>query len=128
MKRIDVHHHIFPANLGKTARNDDLGWRTPAENLPWTPQKSLDSMDALNIDIAILSYPAGVPFLPPGPENKKETRALNIFARDLCQKHPTRFGFFACLPDLRDVSGALCLLLEFVSGLLTKCDPIRCIG
>lgn len=105
MSRIDVHHHIFPPNLRKAERNDDLGWLTPPENLPWTPEKCLDAMDALNISTAILSYPAGVPFIPPGPENRKEVRALNIFAKELCQKNPGRFGFFACLPDLRDVSG-----------------------
>ena len=61
--KIDIHHHIFPpAHLyPKMTLNAKLGWTTPAENLPWTPRKSLEAMDALGIDMAVLSYPAGIP-------------------------------------------------------------------
>ncbi|KAF8195812.1 hypothetical protein K438DRAFT_1968308 [Mycena galopus ATCC 62051] len=57
-RRIDVHHHYFPANLNKGKSNEKVGWRTPAENLPWNPNISLKFMDAASIDVAILSFPA----------------------------------------------------------------------
>ncbi|KAF7352725.1 hypothetical protein MVEN_01238700 [Mycena venus] len=56
-QRIDVHHHYFPANFDKAKSNEKAGWRTPAENLPWSPEISLKFMDAASIDVAILSPP-----------------------------------------------------------------------
>ncbi|TCD68185.1 hypothetical protein EIP91_011356 [Steccherinum ochraceum] len=108
-RRIDVHHHIFPPSLmqSKLEANDHVGWRTPPENLPWTPELSLDTMDALGIDTAVLSFPAGVLSGPPGPESCAQARELNIMASKICQDHPGRFGFFACLPDPTDELGAL---------------------
>jgi 6-methylsalicylate decarboxylase len=81
-----------------------MGWRTPAENLPWTPEISLRSMDALQVDIAILS-------LPPsssgsiGPENRRSARRNNELVSSICRKYPDRFGFFASLPLLNDTEG-----------------------
>ncbi|KAH8105880.1 hypothetical protein BXZ70DRAFT_399246 [Cristinia sonorae] len=108
-KRIDVHHHIFPSSLtqSKLNHNEHVGWRTPPQNLPWTPELSLSTMDALGIDTAVLSFPAGIPSGPPGPETCAKARELNIMASKICQDHPGRFGFFACLPDPRDTQGAL---------------------
>ncbi|KAI0081736.1 amidohydrolase 2 [Panus rudis PR-1116 ss-1] len=104
---VDIHHHIFPASLPKGKINARMGWRTPEENLPWSPEKSLATMDKMGIDLAILSYPAGMPFVPPSPACRDAARKLNVEAASICKDHPGRFGFFACLPDPRDAEGAL---------------------
>lgn len=106
MRRIDVHHHFFPSDLQKEKTNKDVGWLTPAENLPWTPALSLKSMDESGIDYAILSLPA----LTTGTvssENRTKARERNIYASDICKAHPQRFGFFATLPFLDDLTGVL---------------------
>lgn len=103
-RRIDLHHHFFPSALDKLKTNAEMGWRTPAENLPWSPEISLKSMDVLRVDMAILS-------LPPsssgsiGPENRRSARSHNDFVSSICKKYPDRFGFFATLPFLDDTEG-----------------------
>lgn len=61
-QKIDVHHHIFAPFLmsSKLKHNDEVGWRTPPENLPWSSEKSIALMDHLGIGAAVLSYPPGV--------------------------------------------------------------------
>ncbi|KAJ7228588.1 hypothetical protein GGX14DRAFT_613713 [Mycena pura] len=103
---IDVHHHFFPSNLNKASSNEKVGWRTPEENLPWTPELSLRYMDASGIDIAILSFPA-IASGSVGQENRDLARSRNRAMADLCRAHPHRFGFFATLPFLDDIEGAL---------------------
>ncbi|CCM03180.1 uncharacterized protein FIBRA_05302 [Fibroporia radiculosa] len=106
-RRIDVHHHIFPNTLRKAEQSKAVGFRTPPENLPWSPAVSLQAMDALGIDIAVLSLPAGVPCGPIGPENCQAARELNLLMAQVCEMHPGRFGFFACLPIPGDTNTAL---------------------
>ncbi|KAH9853507.1 hypothetical protein C2E23DRAFT_884685 [Lenzites betulinus] len=105
--RIDVHHHIFPPSIGKAGMSAKVGWRTPPENLPWTPEVSLRAMDRLGVQTAVLSLPAGLPPGPAGEENRAAARQFNAYAAQICAEHPGRFGFFACLPDLSDTQGAL---------------------
>ncbi|KAF7355385.1 Amidohydrolase 2 [Mycena sanguinolenta] len=81
-RRIDIHHHYFPANLDKAKLNEKLGWHTPAENLPWNEGISLDFMDAAAIDVAILSFPAIASGFV-GQENRELTRALAEIAYGL---------------------------------------------
>jgi hypothetical protein len=103
--RIDIHHHYFPASLEKASQNRSVGWRTPTENLPWTPELSLRAMEELGIDIAILSHPP-ISSGTVGPADRARARANNLFAAKVCEDHPGRFGFFATLPLLDDVEGA----------------------
>ncbi|KAH9899904.1 hypothetical protein C8Q73DRAFT_725428 [Cubamyces lactineus] len=107
MDRIDVHHHIFPASIGKAGLSEKVGWRTPAENLPWTPEISLKAMSELGVKTAILSLPAGLPPGPVGPENRGAARHFNEYTAQICADYPERFAFFACVPNLLDESGAL---------------------
>jgi 6-methylsalicylate decarboxylase len=103
-RRIDLHHHFFPSTLEKAKKNLQVGWRTPPENLPWTPKVSLNFMDAFGIDIAILSLPpssAGTT----GPENRAAAKTHNASVANICKQYPTRFGFFASLPFLNDTEG-----------------------
>lgn len=104
MPRIDVHHHYFAADLNKVEGYASIGWRAPSENIPWSPELSLKAMDASGIDIAILSFPA----LHSGSvslENRARTKSRNLAMAGCRDTHPTRFGFFACLPFLDDVDG-----------------------
>lgn len=142
--KIDVHHHIFAPFFmqAKLSSAKDVGWKTPAENLPWSLSKSLAMMDRLGIGAAVLSYPAGIPekmgrysdsttnTTNTNSENEDEggdgkgdghasddgrkrgrdaVRKMNAYAKELCESEEAqgRFGWFACLPDLRDVEGAL---------------------
>jgi hypothetical protein len=57
VRRIDVHHHFFTPDLDKAQSNSRLGWKTPDGSLPWSAKVSLNAMDAMNIDVAILSFP-----------------------------------------------------------------------
>ncbi|TFK55950.1 amidohydrolase 2 [Heliocybe sulcata] len=98
--RIDFHHHFFPASLNKARRNEKVGWKTPSENLPWSPAVSLNAMNELGIRKAILSLPAGT-------YSRVQAREYNRYAASVCLALPDRFRFLATLPDLRDVEGAL---------------------
>jgi 6-methylsalicylate decarboxylase len=123
--KIDVHHHIFAPFFMNTKlkTSKEVGWRTPPENLPWSLSKSLAMMDSLGIGAAILSYPAGIPEkISAHPEvggmsedeiekqrqrGRDTVREMNRYAMELChsEEGQGRFGWFACLPDLRDVEG-----------------------
>jgi predicted TIM-barrel fold metal-dependent hydrolase len=105
-QRIDVHHHFFPSSMDKAKRSLQLGWRTPPENLPWSPEISLRYMDASGIDFAILSLPPSFAGKV-GPEDRAAARAHNSYAANVCKRHPTRFGFFAGVPFLDDVEGGV---------------------
>lgn len=83
-----------------------MGWKTPPGTIPWTPHVSLSAMDAMNVNVAILSLPA----LFVGSiseENRKIARDRNLFVSGIVRKHPSRFGFFATLPFLDDIQGCI---------------------
>lgn len=99
--RIDCHHHVFPTNLALAPKpNPKMGWKMPEENMPWSPELSLKAMEAMDVEMAILSYPPGVP-----SGDSKLIRNANIDLREICDKNPGKFGFFGCLGDLRNVKG-----------------------
>ncbi|KAK7061795.1 hypothetical protein R3P38DRAFT_2831559 [Favolaschia claudopus] len=108
IRRIDVHHHYFPADLTvtKAQSSEKFGWDTPAENLPWSPEVSLKFMNAASIDVAILSFPAlSSGFV--GQENRDQARQRNCAMAEIVEFHAERFGFFATLPFLDDIEGVL---------------------
>ena len=89
--------------LEKAKQYKEVGWRSPG-NLPWTPEVSLKSMDVAGIDFTMLSLPAlSAGFV--GEENRALARDRNVFVSQICQAHPGRFGFFASLPFLEDITG-----------------------
>ncbi|KAJ3570214.1 hypothetical protein NP233_g4559 [Leucocoprinus birnbaumii] len=105
---IDIHHHFYcpELNASKSTFSAKAGWRTPQENLPWSPELSIQVMDSLGIQVAILSFPA----FPAGEisaENRASARRRNDYVASIRQKYPDRFGFFATLPFLDDVQGVL---------------------
>lgn len=101
---IDIHHHFFPPDLDKAKASANSGWRTPEENLPWTPELSIRTMNSMGIQASILSFPA----FPSGEisaENRVLARSKNDYVANICRQYPARFGFFATLPFLDDVQG-----------------------
>ncbi|CDO71257.1 hypothetical protein BN946_scf184908.g14 [Trametes cinnabarina] len=64
-------------------------------------------MAEMGIGTAVLSLPAGLPAGPVGPQNREAARHFNEHAAEICREHPGKFGFFACLPNLKDTDGAL---------------------
>ena len=77
---------------------------TPKGNLPWDPAISLAFMDAMEIELAILSLPPNSSGVI-SSENCDVARANNRFAASICHEHPGRFGFFAGLPSLHNTTG-----------------------
>jgi predicted TIM-barrel fold metal-dependent hydrolase len=63
-------------------------------------------MNAMNIDVAILSFPP-ISGGSTGGENRAITRKRNEFVAKVCAEYPDRFGFFATLPFLDDADGCL---------------------
>ncbi|MGT2509370.1 amidohydrolase family protein [Cupriavidus basilensis] len=96
--RIDVHHHLIPPAFVKTMESKGLREVAGAELPSWTPEASIQNMDAHGIATAILSLSApGVNF--DGRAQARElARACNEFAADTAERYPGRFGSFAVLP------------------------------
>ncbi|KAJ6628694.1 hypothetical protein B0H10DRAFT_2209163 [Mycena sp. CBHHK59/15] len=126
-QRIDIHHHFFPSNLNKVKSNEDLGWRTPAENLPWSPEISLKFMDATSITTAILSLPA-LASGSVGQENRDQARHRNESMWEICRARPDRFGFFATLPFLDDIRGMHFLYSGVIEEISYALDELKADG
>jgi predicted TIM-barrel fold metal-dependent hydrolase len=110
-RRIDFHHHFFPnieaaqSYLARVAA--DTGWIFPAENMPWSPEKSLAFMDGHGIATAILSLTGSPGGDGVGKANREFARVLNRTAHQIVSEHPGRFGFFANIPIPSDTDAAL---------------------
>jgi predicted TIM-barrel fold metal-dependent hydrolase len=116
---IDIHHHFFcpELNADKSSVSAKAGWQTPEENLPWTPELSIKAMDSTGVQAAILSFPA----FPAGEistQNRAAARRRNDYVSGVYQKYPDRFGFFATLPFLDDVQGAVFTVTSVTSQVL----------
>jgi predicted TIM-barrel fold metal-dependent hydrolase len=108
---IDVHHHFYPPQFLGVAN----AWQAK-HGLPsfggrvgnWTPEATLADMDSAGTAIAILSLssPEGVWFGAEPAKIPQIARACNDYAVATVRAHPSRFGFFACLP-LPDVEASL---------------------
>jgi predicted TIM-barrel fold metal-dependent hydrolase len=97
--RIDVHHHNIPPAFVKTFA--DMGFTKVAGTpLPkWTPEKSIEVMDANGIQTAITSLSAPGVHLGGGVQQAmKLARQCNEFSAEMAAKYPERFGSFAVLP------------------------------
>ncbi len=93
--RIDVHHHIVPPTWLAALNKAKLG--DPILN-DWTPQRSLDDMDAAGVTTSMTSptIPA-LGFL--GAKDAADiARSSNEYARKLVDDSKGRFRMFALLP------------------------------
>ena len=96
--RIDVHHHAIPPAFVQEMQRRGI---TEVDSTPlpkWTPEKSIEIMDANGIQTAITSLSApGVYF---GDKEAAVTlaRKCNEFSTETRDRFPGRFGTFAVLP------------------------------
>lgn len=95
--RIDVHHHLFPPPfVAQLVEHEHYLARGVARH--WTPQTSLEDMDAAGIATAFTSITApGFAFVP-RERLAAVTRECNDFGARMVADHPQRFGLFASLP------------------------------
>lgn len=106
--RIDFHHHYMPASMLASGQfGATAGWKFQKDEGSWSPQVSVDFMDRLQIDTAILSIPNDVESRL--PENKRDgvARQLNTLCAQAADDHPGRFGLFAHLPTPTGTDAAL---------------------
>ncbi len=103
---IDLHHHLLPPpltkELGDTAVTEVAGRTIPE----WRPDISLDVMDRVGIDRAILSVSATGVHFGDDARARRLARACNDYGAGVAADSPDRFGYFASLP-LPDVDGSL---------------------
>jgi predicted TIM-barrel fold metal-dependent hydrolase len=126
---IDVHHHIVPPFYMEEA-GDFLRAQSAGRILPsvaaWTPQASLDAMDAQGIATAILSISTPGIWFGDAAKATSLARRCNDYAAGLVRTHPGRFGLFAALPlpnveaSLAEISYAFDTLHADGIGLLTS--------
>lgn len=106
MKRIDVHHHILPAQYMKRINelgiNESIGVKFPK----WTPEVSLSFMKKNNIAKAITSITTPGVYFGDEKEARELARLCNDYMAELKNKYPDKFGGFATLP-LPDIEGSL---------------------
>jgi predicted TIM-barrel fold metal-dependent hydrolase len=104
--RIDVHHHIVPAEYRADVERRGLLAAAGAPFPSWDPHSTLEMLDRQGIAAAVTSITSpGVHFGDDVAACALARRCNEISAR-LVAEHPTRFGAFAILP-LPDVKGAL---------------------
>lgn len=70
-------------------------------------------MDACGTAVAILSYPSA-PVGGIGEEGRAAARGQNMYAKEICEKYPCRFGFFGTLPLLDDIDGKFVLFCPHI--------------
>jgi len=100
---IDVHHHFLPPYYQQLAV--EMG----GEPQHWTPGMSLERMDTIGIQAAVLSisnWIAGAKE-PTAEQILRLCRECNDFGAKMVQQYPRRFGFLASLMTLPDVDASL---------------------
>ncbi len=85
----DVHHHMLPPVYIEALKRSGIDVSTVPD---WTPDSSLDMMETMSIEKAILSVPS-----PTGCD-REVARSVNAYASQIKASHPERFGAFACIP------------------------------
>jgi predicted TIM-barrel fold metal-dependent hydrolase len=123
--RIDVHHHLFPPPFVAHLVEHEHYLAGGVAKV-WTPQVSLDDMDAAGIATAFTSITApGFARLEPARLGAVN-RACNDYGATMVADHRERFGLFASLPlpdidaSLREMAYALDTLHADGIGLLTS--------
>lgn len=101
--RIDVHHHYASPGFVAELIRRDMGNPRYRE---WTPQVSLDEMEASSVASVILSSTRPGVWFGDAALAGELSRELNEYGARLVNDYPGRFGLFATLP-LPDVEGTL---------------------
>lgn len=125
MHRIDVHHHLFPPAFvdGLVGSGHYLS-RGIARG--WTPQVSIEDMDAAGVATAYTSITAPGFDVVAQERRVAATRECNEYGARMAADFPGRFGLFASLPlpdvdaSLKEIAYALDVLNADGIGLLTS--------
>lgn len=99
--RVDVHAHCYPKPYMEALRRigvpdeGGIGTKIPA----WTEaEATLDVMDALGVDIQVLSLSAPNVYFEDPELSLALAQMTNDFFSDVCKKHPDRFLVLASVP------------------------------
>ena len=97
--RIDVHAHYFPARYLEflAERGGRAGPPRPDANI--SLDQRIDLLDAVGIELQVLSVAAVTPYhLPAAPDVAEASRLANDLYVELCQRYPGRYAVFATVP------------------------------
>ncbi|MCF8395685.1 MAG: amidohydrolase [Melioribacteraceae bacterium] len=104
VKRIDVHHHIFPKNYVDALKSAGVKNTLGVDFPNWTPETSLKTMNKNGIKLAILSITAPGVYFPnikfSQGFSEDLARMTNETIAETKKKYPERFGGFATIPLL----------------------------
>lgn len=101
--RIDIHHHVSPPAFIAKIVALKTG-QTPLIN--WTPQQSIEDMDAGGVETAVLSVSEPGVWFGDNAAARRLARSCNEYTAKLMGDYPGRFGSFASVP-LPDIDGSL---------------------
>ena len=104
--RIDVHHHVLPEFYKDVQRAAGITGSAYQAFPEWSPQASLDLMDANRIGATIFSFTSPGIFFGDVAQTRELARRFNDWLAELVASRPDRFGAFAFLP-LPDVDASL---------------------
>ncbi|KAL9598138.1 MAG: hypothetical protein Q9219_004694 [cf. Caloplaca sp. 3 TL-2023] len=124
--RIDVHHHYLPP-----AYFDSVNTTYPPgsfNNPPWNLSLTKEFMSTHNIRTTIFSVTDPPPNTVPANQSIRIARQSNEYGAQLRDSDPSRFGFFAMIPDplahpqaaLDEITHSLDVLRADGIGLLTR--------
>jgi 6-methylsalicylate decarboxylase len=106
-RRIDVHHHIFPAEYVRRAEARIVAtMNIGAPHKTWSPARTIEEMDKNGVASAIGSVSAPGIWFGDTAEGRALARASNDYGAQMVRDFPGRFGLFASIP-LPDVEGSL---------------------
>ncbi len=113
---IDVHHHLVPPAYVRDLEERGI-IRVGGVTFPkWSPEASLEVMDAAHIERAMLSLSAPGVFFGDAEFAVHLAHLVNDEARRIVDKFPDRFGAFATLP-LPDIPASLAELTRTLDDL-----------
>ena len=106
---VDVHHHFIPPfwfDEVKDHISRQGGGRIVPNWYGWSQERALERMDETGVATAIVSISAPGVWFGDVTQGRRLSRETSLFAAQMRQRHPKRFGFFAALP-LPDIEGSL---------------------
>jgi predicted TIM-barrel fold metal-dependent hydrolase len=107
-RRIDVHHHCYPAKWFAAKRSAILGSSDNPSSImtEWTPARAIEQMDRHGIATAMASVGNPGIWFGDVAEARELQCSCNEYMADMARDFPGRFGVFAALA-LPDVEGCL---------------------
>jgi predicted TIM-barrel fold metal-dependent hydrolase len=101
-----VHCHFFPPDLRDAIAAAGIDAAGGVHIPPWTPELAIDFMDRHGIATQVVSASDPAVTFADRPEALALARSANLYARELIDTYPGRFGALAVLP-LPDVVSAV---------------------